>query len=301
MGIARGAARLILEECSKRPFEGTVLQLGRQKFFFNEAQLERWAPLHDVSLVRDVPVTKTADSLIDGDNIDDKTFFHKIGFKTVESSDYSDFQEADHVFDLNEPVPSHLHNKFDVIVDMGTIEHIFNVSQVFKNLHDMLKVGGRIIHMLPSSNWVDHGFYMFSPTLFHDYYSANNWQIEMARIIELTRRHDVDPWRIYDYVPGVLNPLSSGGFDKGYLINIFFVVSKTSRSVSSVIPQQSRYQEGKWNEKFIQSNEKLSTVKSLIQNIIGPLKSIPLLYSILMSIYYVISRKKRMPPIVAKY
>ena len=301
MGIARGAARLILEECSKRPFEGTVLQLGRQKFFFNEAQLESWAPLHDVKLVQDIPVTKSADSLIDGDNIDDKTFFHKIGFKNVESSDYSDFQEADHVFDLNEPVPDHLHNKFDVIVDMGTIEHIFNISQVLKNLHDMLKEGGRIIHMLPSSNWVDHGFYMFSPTLFHDYYSANNWQIEMARIIELTRRHDVDPWRIYDYVPGALNPLSSGGFDKGYLINIFFVVTKTSRSLSSIIPQQSRYQAGKWNENFIQSNEKVSSLKSLLQNIIGPLKSVPLLYSVIMSISSFISRKSRMPPIVAKY
>lgn len=309
MGIARGAARLMLDECSKRPFEGTVLQLGRQKLFFNEDQLESWAPLHNVTLAQNVPVSKPVDSLIDGDNIDDKTFFHKIGFENVESSDYSDFQKADHIFDLNLPVPTHLHNKFDVIVDFGTTEHIFNLPQVLKNLQEMLKVGGRVIHLLPSSNWVDHGFYMFSPTLFHDYYSANNWQIETARIIELTRRHNVDPWRIYDYAPGVLNSLSSGGFDKGYCINIFFVVTKTNLSLSSNIPQQSRYQKDKWNGNKVRTdigvdvktNPFLSFIKLKSHSITGKLKSIPLIYSVVSSVYGIIFRKNRMPPLVAKY
>jgi SAM-dependent methyltransferase len=307
MGIPRGAARLLLDECSKRSFNGSVLQLGRQKFFFNLAQLKEWAPLHNVTLVENTPVSKPVSELVQGDSIDDKTFFYKLGFDSVESCDYSSFQEADHVFDLNLPVPSHLHNKYDVIVDFGTTEHIFNLPQVLKNLHDMLKVGGRVIHMLPSSNWVDHGFYMFSPTLFHDYYSANKWQIETARIIELTRRHDVDAWRVYEYMPGVLNPLSSGGFDKGYLLNIFFVVTKTEQSTADNIPQQSRYQEGKWQDDMAQHDVGINTkplssaVKLKVQYVAGWLKSIPLLYSVVSSIYGVIFRKNRMPPLVAKY
>ncbi len=303
MGIARGAARLILDECSKRPFKGTVLQLGRQKFFFNAAQLESWAPLHHVTLTENVPASKPVDSLVHGDSIDDKTFFHKIGFENVESCDYSDFQEADHVFDLNLPVPSHLHNKFDVIVDMGTTEHIFNLPQVLKNLHDMLKVGGRVIHMLPSSNWVDHGFYMFSPTLFHDYYSANNWKIETSRIIEITRRHNVDPWKVYDYMPGGLDSLSSGGFDKGYLLNIFFVVAKTMQSTAGNIPQQSRYQKDRWDGNKVRTDIEVNTnpFLSAMRLMAGRLKSIPLLYSVVSSVYGVVFRKNRMPPLVAKY
>jgi SAM-dependent methyltransferase len=297
MGIAKGAARLLLDECSKRPFKGSVLQLGRQKLFFNLSQLEEWALLHDVTLVGDTPVSKPVRSLINGDTIDDETFFYKIGFESVESCDYSNFQEADYIFDLNLPAPLDLHNKFDVIADFGTTEHIFNLPQVLKNLHDMLKVGGRVIHMLPSSNWVDHGFYMFSPTLFHDYYRVNKWNIETARIIELTRRHEIDPWRIYNYEPGALNSLSSGGFDKGYLINIFFVVSKNELSVSSNIPQQSRYQNGKW-----QSNtESLNPLRSKVSHITAWLKSIPLLYSVVSSVYTTIFRKSRMPTLLAKY
>tara|TARA_S200000501_G_scaffold373465_1_gene420648 strand:- start:1173 stop:1676 length:504 start_codon:yes stop_codon:yes gene_type:complete len=167
----------------------------------------------------------------------------------------------------------------------------------------MLKVGGRVIHMLPSSNWVDHGFYMFSPTIFHDYYSANNWAIETARIIELTRRHNIDPWRIYNYEPGILNPLSSGGFDKGYLVNIFFVVTKTNKSVCSQIPQQSRYQMGKWNtaSQNDSSSKFQNNLKQRLSVVINWMKSIPLFYSIFMSITYFFLRKKRMPPLIAKY
>jgi hypothetical protein len=39
----------------------------------------------------------------------------------------------------------------------------------------MLKVGGRLIIMVPASNSIDHGFYSFSPTLFFDYFADNGF------------------------------------------------------------------------------------------------------------------------------
>ena len=129
----------------------------------------------------------------------------------------------------------------------------------------------------------------------------NKWKIEVSRIIELTRRHDIDPWRVYEYLPGSLNSLSSGGFDKGYLINVFFVVTKEAHSVSSITPQQSRYEKGKWNHNHQETNQKTSKFKALGRYFIGPLKSFPLLYSVLISFYAFVFRKKRMPRIIAKY
>jgi len=41
----------------------------------------------------------------------------------------------------------------------------------------LLKPGGRIIFLSPSTNHVDHGFYMFLPTLFMDYLLANGFSI----------------------------------------------------------------------------------------------------------------------------
>ena len=39
-------------------------------------------------------------------------------------------------------------------------------TNAFKNMHDMTKVGGYMIHVLPFYRWVDHGFYSFHPNLF---------------------------------------------------------------------------------------------------------------------------------------
>lgn len=307
MGIAKGAARLLLDECSKRPFSGTILQLGRQKLFFQEKEFKEWSLFHNIDLVSDI-FTKNSDkeNHIFTGGMDDVVFFKAIGFDSVESCDYSDFQAADHVFDLNKPVPKHLHNKYDVILDSGTLEHVFHLPQVLKNIYDMLKVGGRVIHQLPASNWIDHGFYSFSPTLFYDYYTVNNWSIETSRIIELTRRHNIDPWRIYDYTPGALNALSSGGFDKGYLINIFFVVTKTENSSADIIPQQSRYLP-KWETGQNESENSLASNSSAFMKIArrffwGGLKKYPRLYSLLASLSRIILRKgNRMPPFVDRY
>ena len=96
MGIARGAARLLLDESSLRPFKGSVLTLGRQKIFFELKQLEEWAKLHNVKLIDSVPLSEPSTVLTQDGGMNDKTFFYKLGFKEVESSDYSEFQQANH-------------------------------------------------------------------------------------------------------------------------------------------------------------------------------------------------------------
>jgi hypothetical protein len=101
----------------------------------------------------------------------------------------------------------------------------------------MLKVGGRLIHALPSSNHVDHGFYMFSPTLFWDYYSANNWEIIDSLFFRYNRRPDKEFWDIYSYEPGCLDKFSFGGFSGG-LYGIYFVVKKADKSTYDASVQQ---------------------------------------------------------------
>lgn len=305
MGISRGGARLLLNECASRPFSGSVLQLGRQKCFFTSQELERWASLHGVSLATNTPDSNSrADCNAKSNCIDDVTFFKAFGFDVVESCDYSDFQGADHVLNLNLPVPEYLHNKYDVIYDGGTLEHVFHVPQVLENIFNMLKIGGRVIHNSPSSNHVDHGFYMFSPTLFHDYYGANNWQIETSRIIEYTYRHNLDPWKIYEYTPGALDHLSFGGFDKGYLLGIYFVASKTKASTAKNIPQQGRYQQ-KWQsgESQMDGNEHSvgEASSQIMQKLIVFLKRYPKIFKLVRMVHRGIFRKNSMPPLIAKY
>jgi SAM-dependent methyltransferase len=239
MGITRGGARLLLEESKKRQFSGSVLQLGRQDIYFSMDDLRGWAQTHDVKLSPVPEVRIVKNPWIGRDCIDDNTFFTALGFNEVHSCDHSEYEGATHVFDLNLDVPEKYHGSYDVIFDGGTLEHVFHVPNVLKNIYKLLKPGGRIIHAAPTSNFADHGFYMFSPTFFFDYYGTNGYQIDTAQLFEFTIKAN-SPWRIYDCSPGLLAPLSVGGLNQN-LWGTYFVASKTSSSTYDKIPQQGFY------------------------------------------------------------
>jgi len=51
--------------------------------------------------------------------------------------------------DLDEPLPEEYTNRFDVVTNYGTIEHVGNQYQVFKTVHDSCKMDGVMIHGFP--------------------------------------------------------------------------------------------------------------------------------------------------------
>jgi hypothetical protein len=44
-----------------------------------------------------------------------------------------------------------------------------------------VKLGGVIFHGNPIS-MINHGFYNFSPTLYHDFYTQNGWEVELMMV-----------------------------------------------------------------------------------------------------------------------
>ena len=102
-----------------------------------------------------------------------------------------------HKLDLNAPVT--LDRRFDVVMNHGTAEHIFDVAQVFITMHDYTVPGGMMIHEGPFTGWIDHGFYSFQPTLFYDLAAANQYEVlgvfvedlAAAKILRLHSRESV--------------------------------------------------------------------------------------------------------------
>lgn len=82
--------------------------------------------------------------------------------------------------DLNRPMMTS--EPFDVVYNHGTAEHIFNIANVFKIMHDACKVGGLMIHESPFTGWPDHGFFTLQPTLFYDLSAANDYDIRYMAI-----------------------------------------------------------------------------------------------------------------------
>ena len=99
-----------------------------------------------------------------------ETFLEKLGFPEMQSMDFSEYEGCDIVHDLNDPVPQHLRNKFDIVIDGGTIEHVFNTPQALDNVFHMLAPGGIFISINGMIGWAGHGFYQFSPELVWRYW-----------------------------------------------------------------------------------------------------------------------------------
>jgi hypothetical protein len=93
---------------------------------------------------------------------------------SVESLDVSDYQGASIVHDLNYPVPEELTDRYDLLVDGGSLEHIFNVPVALANYKRMVRPGGWLLVATTANNYMGHGFYQFSPELFYSYFSREN-------------------------------------------------------------------------------------------------------------------------------
>ena len=94
-----------------------------------------------------------------------ETLMRKLGFGEMEAMDFSDYEGATILHDLNKPVPEALENQFDFIFDGGTIEHVFNVPMALENVFRMLKPGGRFVSANGMNGFNGHGLYQFSPDL----------------------------------------------------------------------------------------------------------------------------------------
>lgn len=102
------------------------------------------------------------------------TFARALGAEKVLSMDASAYEGADFVHDLNQPVPPEWEERFDVVIDGGTLEHVFNFPVAIANCMKLVKTGGYLILFTPANNYFGHGFYQFSPELFYRVLTPEN-------------------------------------------------------------------------------------------------------------------------------
>jgi hypothetical protein len=103
-----------------------------------------------------------------------ESLFALFGARQVSSVDACDYEGATYIHDFNRPLPTSLVGKFSVVHDGGTIEHVFNIPQAFKNCMEMLRVGGHFIQVNEANNYMGHGFWQFCPELIYRIFSRDN-------------------------------------------------------------------------------------------------------------------------------
>jgi hypothetical protein len=118
----------------------------------------------------------------------DRFFTECLGASEVSTLDYSSYEGANILHDLSQPVPDDLKGRFDIVVEAGTLEHVFNFPTAIANLMQMTKVGGSIFASTISNNLCGHGFYQFSPELIFRVFTSENG-FELGKVLALEARY----------------------------------------------------------------------------------------------------------------
>lgn len=86
------------------------------------------------------------------------------------------FGSPTHKLDLNEAIPKPFTAKYDWVVDAGTAFCCFNPAQVLKNIHQMIKVGGRVFQFASMFGYLNRAYYSFHPILLIEFYKTNGYE-----------------------------------------------------------------------------------------------------------------------------
>lgn len=112
-------------------------------------------------------------------------FLRALGARSVESIDASEYEGAQIVHDLNEPIGDDLRGRFSMLYDGGTLEHLFDVPTALRSYMEMVEVGGHLIIHTMANNNLGHGFYQFSPELFFRVLGPHNgYELERVVVVE---------------------------------------------------------------------------------------------------------------------
>lgn len=98
--------------------------------------------------------------------------------------------------DLSKVLPKDI-GEFDLVTDFGTSEHIPNFHGCFKNVHNLCKVGGVMIHENPKTgNWPGHGFHYVTQEFYTELASLCGYSIiEMGEHPAMW--NNTDGWNVY--------------------------------------------------------------------------------------------------------
>jgi hypothetical protein len=171
-----------------------------------------------------------------------ETFSTMLGFQEFDTIDLMASEGATIIHDLN--VILRNHKQYDVVLDLGTSEHIFNLPVLFENIANLLKIQGYVIHIVPITT-LNHGFVLFSPTLFYDVYSENGFDIVDAYMIRNYYLMDTVTISPYSHLRdnhtnallGYLRP-----FGGCFISQSFCCVAQKRKSGPFRIPLQGSYQ-----------------------------------------------------------
>ncbi len=160
MGIDLDVAKFLLSAREREVDFRKSLMLGNQNFQFSKSDYQSLSGAFKLNNFTQIETGAE--------------FLRFLGAKEVSAMDISDYEGAAILHDLNKPINDELKEKFTLVLDGGTLEHVFNFPTALANAMEMVEIGGHLIVITGGNNFLGHGFYQFSPELFYRALSEEN-------------------------------------------------------------------------------------------------------------------------------
>ena len=206
-----------LHKASLLPPKPAVLELGESEWY-GEAELAALIGTVVADPSRRAELKKRLAAFLD--------------YRELVAIDFHGTPEARPI-DLNHPV--NLGQRFEVVIDGGTAEHVFNVAQFFTTCHELAAPSGLILHHNPFRGWLEHGFYNFNPTFYWDVAAANRYDMLMLVYTE------VQPLRIEQLFGRERIIEMARGGQLGANAMLYAVYRKPAEDAPFAMPRQAYY------------------------------------------------------------
>ena len=168
MGLTATDIDLLLDLRRHKPTIACIATIGSLSLYLHPKQLSRLRSI--------IPNSRALSEYRWGDTAD-SILCDITGATKVSSIDMSDYQGSSIVHDMNRPLwdcRPDLAGQFDLVIDGGTLEHVFNFPVAVLNLMFLVRQGGYILTANPANNLCGHGFYQFTPELMYRLYAPIN-------------------------------------------------------------------------------------------------------------------------------
>lgn len=170
MGVTNPALRIIANMAASKLFDGrdsSVIELGSQDLHCQDQAIYR-------GLFDAFGLPEYADGRFTyGDS--SRALFHALGWRyhCIDLDGRVDTLG----WDLNDATcPDDFKGRFTLVTNHGTTEHLIGQHNAFRLMHDLTAVGGFMMHTLPCTGAVNHGFFRYSPLFFQCLAVANSYE-----------------------------------------------------------------------------------------------------------------------------
>ncbi len=232
MGLDGTIIRVLDHARSRGVDFGRTVMIGRQQVHLSREKFRQTASVCGLD-----GVDTLAARLYDESGRYAEPLLHAMGANIVDSIDASSYEDANIIVDMNQPVDSSLHKNYSLVLDGGSLEHIFHFPTAIKNCMQMVEVGGHLFSINGTNNFSGHGFYQFSPELMYRILSPENG-FEVTEMLMWERLEGATVYKVRD-------PKEVGGrvMPQTKCETFLTVIAKRTHEaeIFATVPQQSDY------------------------------------------------------------